>query len=188
MAFHFPFSRTIQNYVADLQFKKEIKDWTFSSIKARTLKVESKEWEKNYLPINLSGKSVLDIGAGEGETAKFFHDHGAARVICIECSNTAIVKLRLNAKQHQWIKPLHKHFELSDLGMQFDFMKMDIEGYEEILLQTTLEKSAVIEVHGLPLIQRFRDAGYRVEYNSQECRLGYGCTAFAYWDCYSHDR
>jgi hypothetical protein len=38
-------------------------------------------WHRNYLPV---GKSVLDIGAGDGETCQFYLNHGAEHVICIE--------------------------------------------------------------------------------------------------------
>jgi len=46
-----------------------------------TLEGELDMWHKHYLPI---GQTVLDVGAGCGETALFYLKHGAQRVICIE--------------------------------------------------------------------------------------------------------
>jgi hypothetical protein len=45
------------------------------------LERELDDWHRNYLPI---GRVVLDIGAGNGETAQFYLNHGAEHVICIE--------------------------------------------------------------------------------------------------------
>jgi hypothetical protein len=59
-------------------------------------------------------------------------------------------------------------------------MKMDIEGWEYLLLETELKSPAVVELHGLPLRQKFRDKGYRVLYDSQ---ASIGCNALAYWMC-----
>src|SRR5689334_6249284 len=44
------------------------------------LETELDLWHRNYP----TGKYVLDIGAGNGETCQFFLNHGAKRVICIE--------------------------------------------------------------------------------------------------------
>ncbi len=144
---------------------------------------ESLSWKKHYLPISLRNLTVLDIGAGEGETARLFLDNGAAKVICIEPSYEAFIILRRNAVSHP-IVPINKSFEMSDLVTQsFDFLKMDIEGYEECLLGTKLSCPAVIEVHGLQLRDRFEAAGWRIEYPSLEDMKGYSCTTYAYWKC-----
>ena len=117
------------------------------------------EWSAYYLPIQIKGLRVLDVGAGEGETAKFFLEHGATSVTCIEPDNSSFCILKRNSVG----KPLicmHKKFEVSDLNLPFDFMKMDIEGYEEDLLGEKFSQPCIIEVHGLPLKERFEKDGY----------------------------
>jgi len=139
---------------------------------------EEPHWLKYYLPINLEGKVVLDVGAGEGETAYFFLKHGAKQVVCIEPEPKAFSILLLNAKSHPQIIPIKKCFELADLDQQHDFLKVDIEGYEEILLQKSLQKPAVVEVHGFQLRDKFKKAGYRIAQP-----VGIGVNSYAFWKC-----
>jgi len=144
---------------------------------------EIQDWRQHYLPIKVEDLVILDVGAGEGETAKFFLDHGAAKVICIESCHEAFTHLKENAVANRLV-PLNKFFEISDLSTQsFDFLKMDIEGYEESLLQTELSCPAVVEVHGLQLRDKFQKAGWRIKYPSVSEAKGYGCTCYAYWKC-----
>lgn len=65
-----PFSRTIKTYW-NIRFFNS-KDWKFSDVCKSMCVVEVEEWKKYYLPIDVKGLTVLDAGAGEGETAKFF--------------------------------------------------------------------------------------------------------------------
>jgi hypothetical protein len=69
-----PFSRTIKNFIKIPLLKKELvkESWSFSSYRLKMILNETVEWEKYYLPIDIKGKIVLDVGAGEGETARFF--------------------------------------------------------------------------------------------------------------------
>jgi predicted RNA methylase len=122
---------------------------------------ELDDWNKYYLPISLDGLTILDVGAGEGETAWFFLQHGAKKVICIEPDDKAFPLLLQNS-EHNPLELLHKRFDLEDLQLEYDFMKMDIEGYEEKLLDTDVTKPCVIEIHGLQLKERFRDKGYHI--------------------------
>jgi len=61
-------------------------------------------------------------------------------------------------------------------------MKMDVEGYEEALLDVELTRPAVIEVHGLQLRDKFQQKGYRIAYNEITAKK-YECICFAYWMC-----
>ena len=147
------------------------------------IRSESFDWDKHYLPISVRNLVVLDVGAGEGETARFFLQKGAAKVICIEPSHDSFKYLKRNSVSHP-IVPINKFFEMSDLLTQsFDFLKMDIEGYEESLLETELIKPAVVEVHGLQLRDKFQKVGWRIEYQRVEDIKGYSCTTYAYWKC-----
>src|SRR5713101_958067 len=55
-------------------------------------------WEKNYLPVSVEGKIVLDVGAGCGETSAFYIAHGARKVIAIEPDKRAYSLLLRNIK------------------------------------------------------------------------------------------
>jgi predicted RNA methylase len=135
---------------------------------------EYDEWLEYYLPIPVRGLTVLDVGAGEGETARFYLEHGAKKVLAIEPDEACFVRLKENAVG----KPLecfNRRFCLDDLKLQFDFMKMDIEGFEEALLSVPIQKPCVLEVHGLQLVEKFRQAGYVVRNESIR-----GCTSYAY--------
>ena len=182
---HLPFSRSIRSFINRRILEKELNTerWVFSESRVVLILNESASWERYYLPVSIKDKVVLDVGAGEGETARFFLNHGAAKIICIESEPVAAKTLEVNAFNHPGKIEAHpKFFELKDLSMKHDFMKMDIEGYEESLLGgTQLAAPAVIEVHGLPLMDKFKKQGYRVDNTAN--MNGFGCISFAYWKC-----
>lgn len=75
--------------------------------------------------------------------------------------------------------PINRKFQLSDLDLDCDFVKIDIEGYEEELLDVDIKKPVVLEVHGLQLRDKFRAKGYSIaesDYSSKNFR----CGSFAY--------
>jgi SAM-dependent methyltransferase len=87
------------------------------------LERELSMWHLYYLPSkSLVGKTVLDLGAGCGETAQFFLNHGASRVVCVEPNST-------------WLEYLQKNFgndpRVEIVSDFIDHIKMDIEGGEE---------------------------------------------------------
>ena len=181
----YPLSRTINEWVTTRRWRASLEEsgWHFSVFREGMILRETQDWSQHYLPISVQGKVILDVGAGEGETAKFFLDHGAAKVICIEPCPEAFLFLKENAVPNRLV-PLNKFFEISDLSTQsIDFLKMDIEGYEESLLETELACPAVIEVHGLQLRDKFQKAGWRIEYPNFVDAKGYSCNSFAYWKC-----
>ena len=182
----FPFSRTINDWVASRKNRKalEVSGWHFSAYREDMVLKESYDWREFYLPICVKDLIVLDVGAGEGETARFFLDNGAKKVICIESCHEAFKYLKTNSVIHHQLVPINKFFELSDLSdYSFDFLKMDIEGYEEILLPTKLFCPAIVEVHGLQLRDKFKNAGWRIKYRTFGAAKGYGCVSYAYWKC-----
>ena len=124
---------------------------------------EWNQWEKYYLPeFSLEGKTVLDIGAGCGETAYFYFHHGAKRVIAIEIDPVQVELLKKNAERNGWnndtreFKIIPRAFGLEDLRREkFDFAKIDIEGGEANLLKLdTIDFPVVLEVHGIELRNR----------------------------------
>lgn len=123
----------------------------------RTMLVEWHIWTKHYLPsFGLEGKTILDVGAGCGETAHFFFKYGAEKVVAIEPNLTAINLLEENIARNDWnVEIITRGFRLSDLRIPHDFMKMDGEGCESELLKTNhlILKPCLIEAHGEILAQ-----------------------------------
>ena len=129
---------------------------------------EWKQWEKHYLPeFSLDGKTILDVGAGCGETAYLYFQHGAKRVIAIEIDPAQVEVLKRNSDLNSWnngtreLKIISRAFELHDLTREkFDFAKIDIEGGEADLLKLDeISFPLVMEAHGIELrdklVQKF---------------------------------
>ena len=140
-----------------------MKGWKLSDGRRECYYGELPNWRRYYLPpFPLGGKTVLDVGAGEGESAAFFLSHGAARVVCIERDRKCMHNLYTNAKRNP-ITVVAEPFQLNHLMIPHHFAKIDIEGWEEILLQVKPcdLKPTVVEVHGQPLMARFARLGWR---------------------------
>ena len=121
---------------------------------------EQKNWEHDYIPSSgLIGKTVLDVGAGCGETADFFFKHGARKVICVEPDLKKIERLRRNAQKQRWdIEVIPDVFKLKHLSLPFDYAKIDCEGGEEILsdlLHGSLYTPMCVEIHSKGLAELF---------------------------------
>jgi tRNA G37 N-methylase Trm5 len=121
---------------------------------------EWNQWEKYYLPeFSLDGKTVLDVGAGCGETAYFYFLHGAKRVIAIEMDPIHLGLLKRNSEldclnnETRELRIIPRPFELEDLTREkFDFVKLDIEGGEADLLKLDeIGFPLVLEAHGREL-------------------------------------
>jgi predicted RNA methylase len=81
------------------------------------------------------GRTVLDVGAGCGETALFYLKHGAQRVVCIEGDEKALELLARNFGHDN---------RVTIVPVMIDSIKIDIEGGEENL---------VVESHFPPYFQ-----------------------------------
>jgi hypothetical protein len=97
----------------------------------RIVESELEMWHQNYLPDGKDlppGSIVLDAGAGCGETAFFFLQHGAARVVSIEGDPKILYALRHNfgADPRVIIIPV-----------MLSHLKIDIDGGEEGMLLET---------------------------------------------------
>jgi len=120
-------------------------------------------WRRCYLPnFSLNGKTVLDAGAGSGETAFLFFLHGAKKVIAIEPDVKAIQCLADNAFANGWnIQIINEAFHLKHLDIPHDYMKMDCEGCEGLLLSIDYEKPCVIEVHDRDTFEKFSARNFK---------------------------
>ena len=124
---------------------------------------EWKNWQKYYLPgFSLEGKTVLDIGAGCGETAYFYFLHGVKQVIAVEMDPVQVALLKENSSLNRWnvsgerLRIIPRAFELEDINREtFDFVKMDIEAGEVFLLSLDkIDFPIVLEAHGEELMNR----------------------------------
>ncbi|HEV2119780.1 MAG TPA: hypothetical protein VGS11_06735, partial [Candidatus Bathyarchaeia archaeon] len=90
-----------------------------------TVEQELEGWHEWYLPVK---STVLDIGAGCGETAFFYLNHGARKVICVESDPKAVELLKKNFGSDSRVVIVDAHV---------DSIKIDIEGSErDMILET----------------------------------------------------
>ena len=131
----------------------------------------AKEWERDYIPDSgLRGKTVLDVGAGCGETAVFFFRNGAEKVISIEPDEYAYDALVVNAAMQNWnLIPIQDNFHAEYIEkFQPDFCKIDCEGGERELLKLNELPPLVVEVHGRELFEKFRCKFKQMEFRRRD--------------------
>ena len=137
------------------------------------------EWRKIwpwYIPKDgLEGKTVLDLGAGCGETAYLFFKHGAKRVVAVEPNPVRAANFEKNVRRFGWDAKLYpRGFQPSDMDVPHDFLKSDTEGWEQLMLDAPDKiGQATVEVHTHYLEQRFRALGFR-EVHSIDKGVGKG--------------
>jgi 16S rRNA G966 N2-methylase RsmD len=126
---------------------------------------ELDQFEKYYLPpFSLKDKTVLDLGACCGETAYFYLQHGAKKVICVESDPTR-AKLILKNKQNLNlnIELINDFFTPKHLQLNHDFIKCDIEGNEiELIPHAKNLKPCIVEAHGQNVRKQFEKNGFHV--------------------------
>ncbi len=108
-------------------------------------------WKQHYIEfLPPHAKTVLDVGSGCGETALLYFLKGAEKLICLEPDEEKANLLEKNSRRNRWnTTVLRRPFRTSYLKqLQFDFMKMDCEGCESLLLDVEELPPCVIEVHG----------------------------------------
>lgn len=109
------------------------------------------DWVSHYLPIKPRGNRVLDIGAGWGETIFFYSKHGYQVTTAIEINPVNVSCLRSNQVRHDWrVQIIDRRFDIADLhnlAESYDFVKMDIEGWEYDLLDLQTLPPIILETH-----------------------------------------
>ena len=111
---------------------------------------ESLSWKPLYLPKGgIKGKTVLDVGMGCGETTAFFFENGAKKIVGVEIMEGCAQNAKQNAKRNGWdLEVFGEPFKLEHLAIPHDFLKMDIDGGERLLLDYKNELgSCRIEMH-----------------------------------------
>jgi ribosomal protein L11 methylase PrmA len=127
-------------------------------------------WSRDYkFPSSLENKTILDIGAGCGETIFYFALQGCRNFIAVEPNTQAADLLRRNAENNSLnIKVYNDIFRPSHLNEVFDFIKCDCEGGEAILLEQEISKPIALEVHGLHLIKKFQGKNFKKVTNTND--------------------
>jgi 16S rRNA G966 N2-methylase RsmD len=126
---------------------------------------EFEQFEKYYLPpFPLKHKTVLDVGACCGETAYFYIQHGAEKVICIEPDPTrAELILRNKQNLNLNIELINDFFAPKHLSLNHDFIKCDIEGHEIALIPYAKNlKPCLVEAHGQNVQEQFEKNGFHI--------------------------
>lgn len=135
------------------------------------VRYDSPLWPRFYNPpFSCEGKTILDAGAGFGETAAYFISKGASKVICVESDPLAVKLLRENALRNGFrVEIKERRFELGDLD-HVDFAKIDIEGGESILVgKGRVEIPCVMETHaGVVKSALCQDQGFHEIYRANE--------------------
>lgn len=143
--------------------------WVLDTEKAELMMREQDYWG-HYLWSGLKGSTVLDIGAGCGETARLFLNNGAKTVICVDNDAACCYYLRHNALTKN-ITVISGSFEPSMVwSFNADFIKMDIEGYEVLLIEYLKRgliyakdlRPMVIEAHSQYCINELLDLGFKI--------------------------
>lgn len=141
-----------------IQVSTPIDKLIMSRDRAGMMLYEWRTWNRHYAPhgFDFSGKTVLDVGAGEGETVELYRLLGAKKFICLEPDAQRAAKLRENSSRNGWDADVFEEpFSLKFLERAFDFMKMDCEGCEISLLGTRMTFPCVLETHGSSTTEGF---------------------------------
>ena len=106
------------------------------------------------------GKTVLDVGAFVGDSARVFLEAGAKKVLCVE-------KEERFARQipHEGCQIITEEFDAEKhlLGLEWDACKIDVEGYEALALPVLRDvggRPVLVEVHSAYLRDLFARQGF----------------------------
>lgn len=144
-------------------------------------------FRQHYRSLPVAGASVLDLGALDGDTAIYFRLRGARAVVAVEVDPKAAVRLRANLSRNgidgvtvveeralrlePYVAILDRQVPPGPAGPLV--LKMDIEGDEEPLLETTSDEvlrrftHVVLEYHRGPdrCLARLRALGFRLRWD-----------------------
>lgn len=146
--------------------------WILNYESAEIMAREYPEWKYYLPPFSLKNKVVLDIGADCGSTARYFILNGAKIVICVENNEDCIKYLEYNYCKNKIVVIPHSFDYKMLLELNYDYCKMDIEGYEALLINAwenayfNIEelKPTVIEAHSQYCINKLKEMGFKEIY------------------------
>ena len=129
------------------------------------------EWQSFYLPepsklfptaplvSTVEHKTILDVGAGCGETAAFYFDKGARKIIAVEIDRQSSKMIKTNASLNDWnIEIINSPFDFTCLSRhEIDLAKIDCEKCEVGMLDCDeILFDVITEIHGRDLLVAFR--------------------------------
>ena len=136
---------------------------------------EYKTWLSHYLPpYSLKGKTVLDAGAGCGETAWFYFNHGAKKVIAVEPDPRPFKLLCSNARNNDWnIELINSRLTPEILfAKDIDFAKVDIErGEIPFIPQAKQFPPCIMETHDRYITHAYNQQGFKTVWGYRLCSL-----------------
>jgi cyclopropane fatty-acyl-phospholipid synthase-like methyltransferase len=109
---------------------------------------ELDSWHEWYLPV---GNTVLDVGAGNGETAQFYLNHGARKIIGIEGDKTSADIMRHNFPNRKVLLVDMDDVDILVIRAKIDSIKSDCEG---------AERNMVVETHFPFYLQHLQSQGH----------------------------
>lgn len=127
-------------------------------LRGEILPIYGEDYDIHWSFTSFKDKIILDLGADYGSTAYYFLRKGATRVIAVEGDQQLVKKLSRNFRKDYRVTCIHgfidKAEQISSLILCYhpDLVKVDIEGYEKVILNVPKEvlKQAnewLIEVH-----------------------------------------
>jgi hypothetical protein len=157
--------------------KYGIRFWGLISNGIISMPKQPENYDLHWNYLNFKDKTVLDLGADYGSTARYFRKQGARQVIAVEGDPALADRLKHYSEKRGYIVPIEKWIcsatDISALIDKYspDIVKVDIEGAESNLLHCsdeTLRNVAewMIETHGdvlhSQIFDRFLKAGFRI--------------------------
>lgn len=140
--------------------------WKFSLDYGILYIIERKYWDYYIPPSGLKGKKVLDIGGGCGETAKYYLDNGAEHVHVIEANPICEKYLDYNSNLNKNLSYEIKNFQIKDLYKRYDLIKLDVEGYEMLLIDDMsidlINEDIILESHCNYITDKFIEKGFKL--------------------------
>lgn len=144
----------------------EIDRWRFDLNYGLIYLIEKKYWSYYIPPDGLKDKIVLDVGGGDGETAKYFLEHGANKVIVIESNLLCRKYLEYNSNIGNRLRYIMTDsYYLYLFNNKYDLLKLDIEGYEIKLLKyldKLEDKDIILESHNNYITDKFLEKGFKL--------------------------
>jgi hypothetical protein len=102
--------------------------------------IYGEDYDRHWNFTTFKNKVVLDLGADYGSTAYYFLRKGASKVVAVEGDTVLASKLKANSKKFDKIVPIETFIDSSEKIEKLishyhpDLVKVDIEGYEKLLL------------------------------------------------------
>ena len=148
----------------NIAVNKDSFTFTFTPEYATVFMREFVEWDRHYkFPSSPKGKTILDVGAGCGETILYFALKGCRNFVAVEPDKTCVRLLKENAEKNGLNVKIHNEvLKKEHLGEDYDFVKIDCEGGEALLLEHEVDKPVAAEVHGEKLMKSFLSKGFKI--------------------------